>query len=173
MRGSRRVQLWQCFQWGGRGSKKHWKRASIGPPAKRHLNGVSLTCRWWPNIECWLGGFVIFRGSWPALLRNPICLWLLGGLVRTPCPFLWIRTWFNRVGMSDSWQYIIVSLTDSWKYSIVILSDSGQYIYIVTKSDSCKSSLLLCQTFRNISLLLTCFRIFAIKHCSYVKLFAI
>ena len=27
------------------GSKYHFKRALIGPPAKRHLNGVSLACR--------------------------------------------------------------------------------------------------------------------------------
>ena len=56
------------------GSKYHYKRAIIDPPAKRHLNGVSLACRWWPNIECWLGGFVIFRGYGPILLGNPIFL---------------------------------------------------------------------------------------------------
>ena len=42
-------------------------------------NGVSLVCRWWPNIECWLGSFVIFRGSGPVLLRNPIFLWFFRG----------------------------------------------------------------------------------------------
>ena len=31
------------------------------PPAKRHLNGVSPVGRRWPNIECWLGSFVIVR----------------------------------------------------------------------------------------------------------------
>ena len=35
----------------------HYKQAIIGPP----LNGVSLSCRWCANIECWLGSFVIFR----------------------------------------------------------------------------------------------------------------
>ena len=29
----------------GRGSKCHYKQAIIGPPAKRHLNGVLLGCR--------------------------------------------------------------------------------------------------------------------------------
>ena len=34
------------------------KGAMIGPPAKRHLNGVSLACRCWPNSDscffrCW------------------------------------------------------------------------------------------------------------------------
>ena len=55
------------------------RRAFIGPPAKRHLNGVSLACQWGPNIEYWLGSFVIFRRSGPVLLRNPICLWLFRG----------------------------------------------------------------------------------------------
>ena len=33
----------------------HYRLAIIGPPAKHHLNGVSLACQIWPNIECWLG----------------------------------------------------------------------------------------------------------------------
>ena len=36
-----------------------------------HLNGVLLVSRYWPNIECWHGSFVMFRGSGPVLLRNP------------------------------------------------------------------------------------------------------
>ena len=39
------------------------------------LNGVSLACQWWPNVECWLGSFENFRGSGPVLLRNSIFLW--------------------------------------------------------------------------------------------------
>ena len=38
-----------------------YKRAIIRPPAKHHLNGVLLAGRGWPNIECWLGSFVIFQ----------------------------------------------------------------------------------------------------------------
>ena len=41
-----------------RGSKYHLKWAIIGAPAKRHLNGVSLAGRCWPNIECLFGTFV-------------------------------------------------------------------------------------------------------------------
>ena len=41
----------------------NYKGAIIGPPAKHHLNGVLLACWWWPNIECWLGSFVIFQGG--------------------------------------------------------------------------------------------------------------
>ena len=63
------------------GSKYRWKRAIICLPAKRHLNGVSLACQWWPNIECWLGSFVFFfRRSGQELVRNPIfCDFFRGG----------------------------------------------------------------------------------------------
>ena len=57
----RGVHFWQCFFfscWGERRSKYHYKRAIIGPPAKRHLNGASLACRWWPNIVGMLDCFV-------------------------------------------------------------------------------------------------------------------
>ena len=76
-----RVQLWRFFivDEGRKDPKYHYKRAIIGPLAKRHLNGVSLACRCVPNIECWLGSVVIFRGSGPVLLRNPTFLWFLRG----------------------------------------------------------------------------------------------
>ena len=48
--------------WGDRGSKYHYKWAIIGPPAKHHLNGVSMAGRWLPKIECWLCIFVVFQG---------------------------------------------------------------------------------------------------------------
>ena len=38
------------------------------------VNDASMAGRCWPNIECWLCSFVIFRGSGPVLLRNPIAL---------------------------------------------------------------------------------------------------
>ena len=88
MRGSRTflsegVQLWRFlffFSWWGEGDPNTTiRRAIIGPPAKRHLNGVSLACRQWLNIECWLKRFVIFRGSGPVLLRNPIFFIFQGG----------------------------------------------------------------------------------------------
>ena len=76
------VQLRQrffLFFWVMSGSKYYLFRAIIGPPAKRHLNGVSLAGRWWPNIECWIGSLVILRGSGPVLLRIPIFLYFPGG----------------------------------------------------------------------------------------------
>ena len=62
----------------------HW------PASETPLNGFSLACRWWPNVECWLGSFENFRGSGPVLLRNSIFLWIFrgggGGGVRPPAP---------------------------------------------------------------------------------------
>ena len=58
---------------------------------KRHLNGVSLAGRQRPNIiyiECSLERFVIFRGSGPVLLRNPIFFVIFegGGGCGPPAP---------------------------------------------------------------------------------------
>ena len=71
-------------------NKYHYKRAIIDPPAKRnlngHLNGVLLVGRWWPNIECWIGSFVIVRGSGQVLLRDTMFFVIFQGMgVRTPC----------------------------------------------------------------------------------------
>ena len=65
-----RVQIWQLW-WGEEGSKYHYKRAIIGPPAKRQLNGILLACRCWPNIECWLGSLVIFQGIRTSIAKKP------------------------------------------------------------------------------------------------------
>ena len=81
--------------WWNRGSKHHYKRAIIGPPAKHHLNGVSLIdnptsviyIRSLPNMECWLGSFVILRGTKLVCLET-LFWWFFRGGVRTPTP-LW------------------------------------------------------------------------------------
>ena len=63
------------------------KMAKIGPTPTRHLNGVSQMSRWWPNIECWLGSFVIIHiGLGTVFLRKPIVLGV-SREVRTPSPF--------------------------------------------------------------------------------------
>ena len=49
----------------------HYKRVTIGSPGKCHLNGVSLASRWCPNIECWLGSFVIFQGMRTSIAQKP------------------------------------------------------------------------------------------------------
>ena len=43
----------------------------IGQPGKRHLNGVSLAGLWWPNIEFFLGSFMIFQGIWTSIAMKP------------------------------------------------------------------------------------------------------
>ena len=40
------------------GSKYHLKRTNVGPPAKRHLNGVSLACILWSTLNA---GFIALR----------------------------------------------------------------------------------------------------------------
>ena len=75
--------LFTCSWWG---SKYHSKSAIIGPPAKRHLNGVSLACRRRPSIECWLGSFVIAKKPY-ILVIFP------GGGGPDPLSPLCIRPW--------------------------------------------------------------------------------
>ena len=60
---------------GGGGGFSWWveggyKLATIGLPAKRHLNGVLMAGLWWPNIEYWLGSFVIFQGIWTRIAKK-------------------------------------------------------------------------------------------------------
>ena len=47
--------------------------AIIGPPVKH----VSLVHRWWPNIECCLGSFVILGGSAPVLQEKTYIIMIL------------------------------------------------------------------------------------------------
>ena len=74
--------------WGDRESKYHYKWAIIGPPVKRHLNGVSLAGPWWPNIECWFGSFENFQGIRINIARKPYISVIFqgGGGVPAPCP---------------------------------------------------------------------------------------
>ena len=78
------------FSWWGEGwSKYHYKWATIGPSAKCHLNGVLPVCWWWPNIECWLGSFVIFSGDPDKNGKETLYF-----CVQSPIPpSLWIHTW--------------------------------------------------------------------------------
>ena len=41
------------------------------PASETPFNGVSLACRWWPNVECWLGCSENFRGFDLVFLRGP------------------------------------------------------------------------------------------------------
>ena len=68
--GSKFDYLFFSWSW-DRGCKYHYKWAIISPSAKRHLNGVSLAGRWWPNIECWLESFVIFQRTRTSIAKKP------------------------------------------------------------------------------------------------------
>ena len=70
-----------------RESKYYDKGEHHRPASETPLNGVSLAVRWWPNIECWLGSFVIFQGIRTSIKQNPISLWFFwGGGSGPPAP---------------------------------------------------------------------------------------
>ena len=66
------------------------------PSSAPQQNPIEMAFNWHaydgPNIECWLCSFVIFRGSRPVLLRNPIFFVIFQGDGPDPLPPLWIRT---------------------------------------------------------------------------------
>ena len=62
-----------CCWWGKGESKYQYKQAIIG---------VSLACRWWPSIECWLGSCGIFQWILSIIFKKPY----ISFRVRTPCP---------------------------------------------------------------------------------------
>ena len=68
-------ELWQRFFssfFKGERIQISLKTGHHRPASETPLNGVSLACRWWPNVECWLGSFENSWGSGPVLLRNSI-----------------------------------------------------------------------------------------------------
>ena len=91
----------------------HYKRAIIGPPVKRHINGVSLACRCWPNIECWLGIFVVFQGFRTSIGRKPYISWLFRGgpdplLMHLLDPRMWSGSLLN------TWVILLVPSCAGW-----------------------------------------------------------
>ena len=70
------VQLWQYifFDEGKEDPNSH-HRPSSETPFKR----------WWPKIECWLCGFVIFHGIQTSISKIPYIFVIFMG-VRTDCP---------------------------------------------------------------------------------------
>ena len=61
------VQLCQLFffSWLGEwGSKYHYEQAKHLPASETPFK--LAVWQWWPNVECWLRSFVIFRGSGPG-----------------------------------------------------------------------------------------------------------
>ena len=64
-----------------------------GQSSARQWNGVSVAGRWWPNIECWFGSFVIFQGIRTNIAKKPYIFVIFQGGGTDPCPPLWIRAW--------------------------------------------------------------------------------
>ena len=91
------LQLWRFFLffildwWGEEGSKYRLVGHQHGPLAKRHLNGVSLAGRWWPNMECWIGSFVIFQRIRTSIAKEPYIFVIFQGWGPDPLSPLWIR----------------------------------------------------------------------------------
>ena len=89
----------------GGGSKYHYKRAIINPPALGHLNDVSLACRLWPNIECWLGRLVIVQGVRTSIAKKYYMFVVFQGGGRTPWSPLWVRAWVIYLNIIDTWDF--------------------------------------------------------------------
>ena len=53
------------------------------PTSEMPLNGVSLACWWWPNIECWLGSFWEFQGIRSSIAKK---FYVSGGGSGPPVP---------------------------------------------------------------------------------------
>ena len=60
--------------------------AIIGRAAERHLNGVSLAGRWWPNIESLLGSCVILQGIRTSIVQKPYIFVIFQGGSGPPVP---------------------------------------------------------------------------------------
>ena len=67
-------------------NKYLYKRAIFDPPA----NAISMMMA---NIECWLSSFVIFQGSGPVLLRNPLTDHFADAFVRENVGHVYMTLW--------------------------------------------------------------------------------
>ena len=77
--------------------------------SERHLNSVSLAGQWWPNIECWLGSFVVFQGIRTSIAKKPYVFVIFRRGVLTSCPP-------SGSTRDPVWTYVIVSKREnrSW-----------------------------------------------------------
>ena len=56
-----------------------------GLSSTRQRNTISMACRWWPNIKCWLSSFLIFKRIRTSIHKKPYSFVIFQG-VRIPCP---------------------------------------------------------------------------------------
>ena len=70
-----------------------------GPSLARQQNSISLVGRWWPNIECWLGSFVVLQGIRTSVAKKPYIFCDFsgggGGVQTPPPPPLDSHMWYN------------------------------------------------------------------------------
>ena len=141
MRGKRiKIQLKAGHHRPASETPRHLWRLAGG---KRHaIYGVSLADRWWPDIECWLGSFVIFQGIRTSIAKKHITLWFFRGW-RSPldlrswlhnsldCFFFWTapgwQSAFCQVTFATSHWFCHVTSRDNWgKYAWSLLFISGR-----------------------------------------------
>ena len=83
-----------------------------------HLNDVSLAGRWWPNIECWLGTFVLFQGIQTSIAKKSYIFAVFqgrgGGGLLTPCPP------FGSAHEYDKNQFEISTQFQFWRMNIFL-----------------------------------------------------
>ena len=70
----------------------HYKRAIIGPPAKRHLMAFRWRADDGPTLNAGLKAEIL-DGIWTYIARIPYILVIFQGGLDPLSPPLWIRTW--------------------------------------------------------------------------------
>ena len=92
-------ELWQqffFFFFKGERIQISQKAGHHRPASETPLNGVSLACWWWPNVECWLGSFWEFQGIRSSIAKKFYVFVIFqvgGGGGPDPLSPLWIRAW--------------------------------------------------------------------------------
>ena len=55
-----------------------------GPSLACYRNAISIAGRWWPNIKCWFGSFVIFHGIQTSIAKKPFIFVIFQGVGPDP-----------------------------------------------------------------------------------------
>ena len=104
----------------------HHRPASATP-----FNGVSLAGRWWPNIECWHGTFVIWQEIRTSIAKEPYSFVIFQRCMREgvrtppPPPPLWTHAW-------NSWMQIRINIM-----SILIWVVLTLFVLVITRRHAC------------------------------------
>ena len=97
-------------------NKKTTTFVSVGPPLTK-LSGSAHVLDSTLNVGCWRGSFVIFRGSGPVFLREPIVMWISRGW-HGPQVFLTPLDSRMSARISDPvyWYWIQARIGNQWNY---------------------------------------------------------